>query len=333
MNFDDTAHELESGELGTKFVDRKLDNQPLIFSYQRLGMHDRAKLVELCGTYTEWHFFTDGSPPRLSFANFCKDRLCRMCTWRRTRKIYGQISQIMDVLSAQGYRFVFCTLTVRNCAGSDLIRTLDDIQSAFNRFMQRAKVHRAFKGVFKAVEITRHPEYFRSIEWHPHLHLIIAVRESYFHGKDYINHDELMQLWRECCRLDYDPSVEIHKVRAREMDDGEVSLKGAVLEVAKYTLKDADYLRGTDQQIDRAVDLLSTALAGRRLCSFTGVFKEIARKLKLDDVTDGDLVYTDNEQLRRDVEYVVVTYEWMVGFGYRMTRVRQMTDEEKEKMK
>ncbi len=328
------AEQLEKTELSEKFLDYKMDNQVLIESFKRLGEFRRAEKVTVCGTELHYRVFQDNTTPKLFFANFCKDRLCRMCTWRRSKKIFGQVSSIMDVLENEGYAFVFASLTIRNGSSENLAFMLNEIQSAFNKFLQRVPIRKAFKGVFKTVEITRNEKRIRSIEWHPHIHMIIAVNKSYFSSRYYISHDMLMRIWRDCCRLDYDPFVEIHKIRPRELnnsEDGEMSLKGAVLEVSKYTLKGCDYLSGDDRDIDRAVSLLGDVLTGRRLCSFTGVFKKVAKQLKLDDMIDGDLVNTDNEKIRHDVECMIVIFRWQVGVGYRWSHIRAMTDKEKEK--
>lgn len=54
---------------------------------------------------------------RLHRANFCKVRLCPMCSWRKSLKLFGQVSKITDVLLEKNptTRFIFVTLTVPNC--------------------------------------------------------------------------------------------------------------------------------------------------------------------------------------------------------------------------
>ena len=37
---------------------------------------------------------------RLHGANFCRNRLCPMCNWRRSLKMYSQVSQITDKILA-----------------------------------------------------------------------------------------------------------------------------------------------------------------------------------------------------------------------------------------
>lgn len=55
------------------------------------------------------------------------------------------------------------------------------------------------------------------------------------------------------------------------------------------------------------------ALHRKRLTSFGFVFKEIHKKLNLDNAEDGDLTNTDNEELREDLTDVILKYQWNIG--------------------
>lgn len=59
-------------------------------------------------------------------ASFCRDMFCPMCSWRRSYKIFGQVSQIINLI-ANKYKFLFLTLTVSNCTADELISTLNRI--------------------------------------------------------------------------------------------------------------------------------------------------------------------------------------------------------------
>ena len=238
-------------------------------------------------------------------------------------KIFGQVSQVMDVIQSD-YEFIFLTLTVRNCSAAMLPATIDQLQEGFNRLMKTAPIRKAFKGYFKALEITHHPEYLRDVEYHPHLHLIVAVNKSYFTSRDYISQAKLIGLWQSVCALEYTPVVGIQKIRQADIQKNEISLKKAVCEVAKYSIKNSEVTRGSFDEIDRTVETYITALASRRLCSFGGIFKKTAKALKLDDLTEGDLVRTDIEHVRSDVAYMIIGYKWQIGFGY----VREFIKEE-----
>lgn len=311
-------------EINGKFLDKRMNNTALIESFIRLKRFRQAEQVSWCGTQLEFKAPADQSEaPKLFKANFCKNRLCSMCTWRRSMKIFGQVSQVMDVIQSD-YEFIFLTLTVRNCSAAMLPATIDQLQEGFNRLMKTAQIRKAFKGYFKALEITHHPEYLRDVEYHPHLHLIVAVNKSYFTSRDYISQAKLIGLWQSVCALEYTPVVGIQKIRQADIQKNEISLKKAVCEVAKYSIKNSEVTRGSFDEIDRTVETYITALASRRLCSFGGIFKKTAKALKLDDLTEGDLIRTDIEHVRSDVAYMIIGYKWQIGYGY----VREFIKEE-----
>jgi len=107
-------------EILKKFSPKREASELLAASYNRLGYEGKYKRVKDCGTFLEFRQpISDNSEKwRLYNANFCRDRLCPLCSMRRTYKIFGQISQIMDVIEDK-YAFIFLTLTIPNC---------DDIQ-------------------------------------------------------------------------------------------------------------------------------------------------------------------------------------------------------------
>ena len=311
-------------ELDEKFTPKKMQNNDLYMSYKRLGWLKKADRLLDCGSDLEFRMPADGTgEAKLHFANFCKDRLCVMCSWRRSMKIFGQVSKIMDIIQNQ-YAFIFITLTVQNCSGENLKETINTLNTGFNLLSKTAQWKHAIKGCFKALEITHHPEYLRNIEYHPHFHLICAVNKSYFTSRDYISHSEMVSLWQKACKLDYAPSVDVRTVKTEKTNKEEISIKKAVCEVAKYTIKSSDILKGDFEEIDRTVKAFINGITGRRLCSFTGIFKETAKQLKLDDLNDGDLINTDNEEVRQDVAYIIVKYRWQIGYGYLQEYIQEV---------
>ena len=320
----DPEQALES-ELQKRWVRKKEDSEMLADVYESMGYDRRSERVRDCGSWLEFAAPADFSEtPKLHFANFCRDRLCPLCCWRRSRKVFGQVSQVMDLIG-QKYRFIFCTLTVRNCSGEELHRVIDKMQKAWNRLMTYKEIRQAFKGWFRAIEITRHPEYKPEIEYHPHFHVIFAVNPSYFtDSKIYIRQKRMCQLWAKAAQLSYDPVVDIRMVKpkASEQPENTVDIPelAAVAEVAKYSVKSADYLNGDFPEIQQAVTIFLRSLEGRRLCSYGGVFQKARKQLQLDDETDGDLIHTDPDQkLRTDVAQILYRYQWQVGLGYVLT--------------
>lgn len=291
-------------EVDTKFVPKKKDALLLADVYDRLGLDGRMARVAECGSFLEYHV-TDSSKT-LHSANFCKDRLCPMCNWRRSLKIFGQVSQVMDELERQQYRFLFLTLTVRNCSPVDLPATVQVLYDGWRQLYHKNKLfRRSIEGTFRSLEVTRNS---KDGSYHPHIHVILAVCPDYFRC-GYIPQSEWSYMWRSCCSLDYNPIVDIRTIKPNDK-----GLAGAVAEVAKYAVKSSDFLRGSPDDMARTVWDFLIALSGRRLCSFTGCFAKVRKHLALDDIESGDLIHVDGSDLRDDVAYMIVRYRWAAGF-------------------
>lgn len=306
----------------TDWQGKKLRTIELAESYRRLGEEFKSKQyrVRECGTFLEFKKFTDNSM-KLNRANFCKVRLCPMCSWRRSLKIYGQVSKIMDeVVKNEDLEFIFLTLTTRNCEGQDLSNTIDNIFNAFNKMTKRVKYKKAIKGYFRALEVTHNlnimSDWFDT--YHPHLHIILVVSKNYFKKPDlYINQEEWSNLWKQSLKVDYTPIVDVRRFKGGNSK----VIKKSIAETAKYTVKSDDYIIREDitneiieTLTDDAVYILDKALAHRRLTAFGGILKKYHKKLNLDDAEDGDLVNTDNEEIREDLEYIIERYCWNIGY-------------------
>jgi len=311
---DEILYDAKIGKKEKPWREKKVKSLVLVDSYNRLDMDRKAGRVSDCGTFLEFKRLPDGQL-KLNKANFCKVRLCPMCAWRRELKIFGQVSQVMDyALQERDYRFLFLTLTCRNVPGEKLGRTIDQLMHAYKKFTERKQVKKSIKGWFRALEITHNVNRKSSSfnTFHPHFHVILMVNKSYFDESGYyLSQKKWTSLWRESMRLDYTPIVDVRTFKAKTKEQTAKS----VAEVAKYTVKDSDYLLDDDPRLtDKTVAVLDTALANRRLVAFGGRLKEIHKLLALGDATDGDLIHTDNEELREDVEYIIERYQWHIGY-------------------
>ena len=308
--FQSAAEKVEK-EVGKKFAPKKNRSGLLSETYADLDMYRRAGRVSDCGSFLQFVLTAEGG--KLHQANFCRDRLCPMCNWRRSMKIFGQVSQVMDSIESE-YEFLFLTLTVRNCAPELFPDTVDILFKGWRYLYNKCPdFKRAVLGTFRTFETTINP---KTGEYHPHLHTILAVRKSYF-KKGYISQKRWTALWREACCLDYDPIVDIRKIspeRSEADEEGVVSLAGAVAEVAKYAVKDTDFLTGSRVYRAEKVQTLLAGLTQRRLVGWTGCFAKARKLLNLDDTETGDLIHTDGEQeLREDVKKAIVSYGWKSG--------------------
>jgi plasmid rolling circle replication initiator protein Rep len=208
-------------------------------------------------------------------ANFCKQRLCPVCNYRRSTMMWHKINEIVQQFEKN--EFVFITLTVRNCKGEELSSTIDHLLNSFKRITNRKTWKKCFIGYVRGLEITYNP---RENTFHPHIHILVATSEKYF-KEHYVDIHYLQKWWMESANLDYYAQVDIRKVKNKEK---------AVAEVAKYAVKMSDILEnGISSQRLRATQILGSCLSGRRLISTGGEITKKARQLKinLDDDYDG----------------------------------------------
>lgn len=274
-----------------------LDVAKLMEQYDR----ERAELIRSCGTYLGFNRTPDGKLS-LYTANFCRQRLCPMCQWRRSIKLGVQADQMFRVLTAEGYRFIFMTLTVKNCATDELGRTVDKLfEDAW--ILQRSKKFReSFEGFYRALEITYNAQ---ENTYHPHFHYLLAVKPEYFEPESplYWSHEVLVKRWKRSAKLDYEPSCRIEVVTQKPGQ----SITSACAEMAKYPTKTAEI------KSSAVLETVDYALRGRRLVSWGGVCAKVRRKLALDDAEDGDLVHTDETVTAEDVPVEKVVYVWRHG--------------------
>lgn len=269
------------------WAQHKSEAQLLALAYDAAGNAARAARVRECAR-TLAYTLHDGKLA-LASASFCRCRLCPVCQWRRSLKVYAQTRAVAGYLeqraSAAGRKppsYVLLTLTIPNVPGSRLRETIRDIHAAWQRITQRAEVRAMLLGWQRATEVKYNPE---RGDYHPHIHAVLCVRPSYYKSRYYIPHARWLDLWREAMR---DPSITQVNIK-RTYGTPEQ----AAAEIAKYTAKPSDYLDASDidAMIDR-VELLDAALASLRMLAFGGCMREAHAALELDDTEQGDLVHT-----------------------------------------
>lgn len=300
-----------------KYTSKKQRSLLLADSYDRLGYETKAARVRDCGVFlTFTQEIKPGlelSSPKLTWANFCKDRLCPMCTWRRSVKLFQNLAAIVDVTGTD-YEYVLFTLTRPNCPGDDLPEVLDSMTSAFRKLMQY-KDMKVFLGWARTLEITRN-KYNGS--FHPHFHVLAAVPLGYGSSRQYVSQKRLLELWQ---RAAHDPSIKIVDIRKVKDFHGQIAtdtkqLIGAVKETCKYSTKDTDYILPSNHDLtDTIVSDLAPALKGRRLFALGGIFKEINKTLALNNPEDDNADLTDSDRLNPLGVWLVTKCHW-TGIGY-----------------
>jgi len=252
---------------------------------------------------------------KLKSANFCRLRLCPMCQWRRSLKMFGQVQTITDKILERdkSTRFLFATFTVKNVDAENLETCINIFNNKFlylvsknKTFAPAKKLKQNLLGYLKAVEVTYNT---KDKTYHPHLHVIFAVKSTFFKNKqNYMTKKEWIELWQKALNVDYKPQTDI---RAIKTNTGK-----AVAEVAKYPVKTAPILSLNDDEAVEVLKTLTLSLNKKRFVSYGGIFKTIKQELKLQDVeTDKDLVNTDIEQQERFNAVTAVLFKYNFKFG------------------
>lgn len=252
---------------------------------------------------------------KLKSANFCRLRLCPMCQWRRSLKMFGQVQTITDKILERdkGTRFLFATFTVKNVDAENLETCINILNNKFLYLVSRNKTFAPAKklkqnllGYLKAVEVTYNT---KDKTYHPHLHVIFAVKSTFFKNKqNYMTKKEWIELWQQALGVDYKPQTDIRAIKS--------GTAKAVAEVAKYPVKTAPILSLPDDEAVEVLKTLTLSLHKKRFVAYGGIFKTIKQELKLTDVeTDKDLVNVDTEQQERFNAVIAVLFKYNFKFG------------------
>ena len=292
------------------WAEHKEHTSLLAYAYEQLGNDNKATRVQCCAPRL---VFKQGEDDRmkLAAANFCRVRLCPVCQWRRSLKLFGQTTEVVKAIEAKNkVAWLMLTLTVKNVDGIDLPNEISIIHKAWDRLCKTKAFKSAALGWQRCLEVTHNTDINSSAynTYHPHIHALVCVKRSYF-KKNYIKRDEWAQMWASAARLDYKPQVWVSRVK-----DGNA---GAVAEVTKYSSKPSDYITGWDLDLmTESVEVMDKALHRRRLVAFGGCMKEVHKSLGLDDVEDGDLIHTDNDNDADAAEAMraMTAFEWVPGY-------------------
>lgn len=292
-----------------------MKSELLALVYDSLGMGKKANRLRDCASVLSFSYDPEAKKKTLMTANFCRVRLCPVCQWRRSLKVFGQVSKILRYLESQKhYGYILLTLTQKNVRGEELGAEIDRLNQAWKRFALLDPFKRAVKGYYKAMEIRHNVDYksknFNT--YHPHFHCLLAVNPSYFKNKEYISHEQWQKMWQVSARLDYLPEVNVQRVK----EDGKKALLSAVAETAKYAVKADDYILPEDWDFTtETVELLERVLHKRRFVAFGGIMKDAKKALSLDDVEDGNLISVGEDDVEILEDNPVYTYYWNSGYS------------------
>lgn len=173
---------------------------------------------------------------RLVDANFCRLRHCPICQWRRSLRWQAKAFQALPRILKHHptERWLFLTLTVKNCELTQLRTQINKMNGAFRRWTRQKNW--VSIGWLKSIEVTRSSD----DSAHPHIHALLLVSSSYFNGSNYLTQPMWSILWKKYLAVDYLPIVHIQAIKPELIEK-------AIPEIAKYACKPQDLIDETGE--------------------------------------------------------------------------------------
>jgi plasmid rolling circle replication initiator protein Rep len=167
---------------------------------------------------------------------YCKHRSCPICQWRKSLRYCSRVHRTLDqnpfILQD---KWIYLTLTVRNCDVNDLRATIEHMNQAFRRLMNRDFWKRHVRGGIRFVEVTE--SFFGGgnlnyISTHPHFHCLLRVSPSMHGGVNYISEMQWAEEWQQALQVHYLPIV-----NSRRLAGEDQHLRNKIISATRYSMK------------------------------------------------------------------------------------------------
>ena len=188
--------------------------------------------------------------------------------------LFAVIESIKKDNNYKNSSLVFMTLTQKSVGVGELKDELDKMQKAIQEMMKKELIFSTSKnykidkktgkkrsygtkgvvqGTVRHLEVTsKYSKQRERIEFHPHWHVVMLVKQAYFKDKKYFwDQNKVIRIWKKYMNLNYSPNVDIRKIVDGAEDDKrsfDVKLEdmkpnGAIKEISKYSTKDSDLIK------------------------------------------------------------------------------------------
>lgn len=260
--------------------------------------------IATCGDFLTFLADEDLEHTKLKAGNFCGHRFCPHCAYNYARKNSVKVFAIAEYVKSLGYNLIFLTLTAPNVVGEELDSELKDYAKAFERLFKRKEVSSIVQGYIRKLEVTYN---LKDNTYHPHYHILICVNSSYFNSRNYIPRDRWLELWQQSKKDKTITQVDVRRFQGSD-----------VLELTKYMAKDSHYLHNP-----KVFKIFYNALKGKRLLSFSGIFKDAVTKFE-----NGELDYLLEID---ETSYIYEVWLSWLGTEYKAFNLRELTEDEYKK--
>lgn len=256
---------------------------------------------------------------KLAWAEFCRIRHCPICQSRLSMKWVAKFHQIIPELEKEysNTQFILLTLTVPNCEITELRAKLQEMNSAWNRMANRAFFKEKILGFIRATEVTRNPN---DNSAHPHFHVLLHVKNSYFNGRNLITRAKWLEYWQSAMRDDSITQVDVRKVRESKKKSKSENLIAGALEVVKYSTKHDNIAQNAEWFIEYAIQVDRL-----RFMSTGGTLKDLMADIERDDLINIEEDGVKDESLSPDDGFRLA-FDWDDKKHYRRNEKKDYYD-------
>lgn len=194
------------------------DNDDLLPNGRKPSDYKRIpSKLSYCSNYFEFVHLKNSNEKHLSYGEGCHCSLCPSCNFFRARNNLRNMIEVLEeffkVPSNCDYPFIFLTLTVPACPGSELRTTIKRMNKAWNKFINYKEIHDSIIGCSRSFEVTVNNK-LESDNYglfHPHFHVLLVMKKDYFlfhrceEDDKYMNKLQWLLLWQR--------SLGLHKFR------------------------------------------------------------------------------------------------------------------------
>lgn len=153
--------------------------EKLFKEYPKVNFASSIDNLENCNSYWILDYYKEQKVKDFKKTNLCKDKFCNNCKKVKQASRLAKFMPVIEEMKKSKYLY-HLVLTVPNCNGTDLKPTIQQIFNNFytlNRYLKLEKKIKGldfsqygYSGAIRSLEVT-----FKSKEYHPHLHCIIAL--------------------------------------------------------------------------------------------------------------------------------------------------------------
>ena len=309
----------------TKFTEHKLQTNDIIFKFLDTGFKTEFEKIKQCGNFLEFALkenqITKENKKKLAGANFCKNRFCPMCSWRRIRNITGQLKDAFSVIQEkEKIATLFLTLTVSNPDVKDLKSTIAKMNKSFNEMTRTKAFNNAILGYFKSIEILG--DKTPKGQAHPHFHILLVVDTKYFSSRNYLNKAQWTEMWKKALGVEYTPVVDVRRIKSKNENFSDID--SAIAETVKYSVKHTELSKRSNEDFY----YLYTQTKGMRFISAGGILKQHLNLIKIDE----DLINLKKENEALWIEICRLIYTWQNG-DYQLKEIKPPKEKEQKEIK